>query len=311
MIARLARGLMLLELLAAALIAVAATKWWHVEPWELAALYGVAGVLLVRLLITSNNFMLAWHHRSETPASHRLTAAQVCALFAREFHATLWSTSWTMPFKVFHKRDAHRPVGLPVLLIHGWACNSGYWHAMSRAFQHANITHHAVDLEPVLADIDSYATMIHDAVETLCRDSGQSTAVIIVGHSMGGLAARAYLRRHGYERVAQLITLGSPHHGTTLANFGRGMNSRQMHWRDGRPSAWLCRLNEEEDPAVRARIVSIYSHHDNIVAPQISSHLEGARNIEYQGIGHVALARHPLIHARVIAEIRNASARRL
>jgi triacylglycerol lipase len=298
----------LLEFLAAALIAVAAVKWWQVGPWELAALYGIAAVLLARLSITANNFMIAWRHRSETPPSHRLTAAQACALFAREFHATLWSTSWTMPFKTFRRHEVHYPNGLPVLLIHGWACNSGYWHAMSKALEHANIAHHAMDLEPVLADIDSYAPMIHEAVEALCRDSGQTT-VVIVGHSMGGLAARAYLRKSGCERVAQLITLGSPHHGTVLANFGKGTNSRQMHWRNGKPSTWLRRLNDEEDAAARARIVSIYSHHDNIVAPQTSSHLEGARNIEYQGIGHVALARHPLIHARVIAEIRNASAR--
>jgi len=77
----------------------------------------------------------------------------------------------------------------------------------------------------------------------------------------------------------------------------------------GAPSLWLRKLDSGENATTRARIVSIYSHHDNIVAPQTSSHLDGARNIEYQGIGHVALALHPLIHARVLAEIRNASAR--
>jgi pimeloyl-ACP methyl ester carboxylesterase len=307
MIARLARGLILLELLIATLVAVACIAWWELKPWERAAFYGVAFVLLVRLFITANNFAIAWRYRSETPVSHRLSAAQACAMFAGELRASLWSTSWAMPFKTFNKRNVPNPNGLPVLLIHGWACNSGYWNTLSKTLERSNITHHALDLEPVLADIDSYTTMIHDAIETLCRESGHAS-IAIVAHSMGGLAARAYLRAYGCERVTQLITLGTPHHGTALANFGKGANSRQMHWRDNAPSAWLCQLNEEEDPAVRARIVSIYSHHDNIIAPQTSSHLDGARNIAYAGIGHVALALHPLIRARVIAEIRNVAA---
>jgi len=267
--------------------------------------------LLVRLIITANNFIVAWCYGSETPPAHRLTNAQACALFAGEFRATLWSSSWALPFKSvrqFHAApDKMRPGSLPVLLVHGWGCNSGYWKPMSRALARANISHRAVSLEPVLADIDQYVSTIHTAVEELCSETG-SQSVVIVGHSMGGLATRAYLRKYGRARVAQLVTLGSPHHGTVLANFGRGANSRQMHLHGGAPSAWLQQLNAEESAEVRARIVSVYSHHDNIIAPQTSSHLPGARNIEYRGIGHVALGLHPLIHARVIAEVRSASA---
>jgi hypothetical protein len=57
---------------------------------------------------------------------------------------------------------------------------------------------------------------------------------------------------------------------------------------------------------VYALFVSIYSHHDNIIAPQTSSRLPGATNIELCGIGHVALAPHPAVQARVIDEIRRA-----
>ena len=41
-----------------------------------------------------------------------------------------------------------------------------------------------------------------------------SGKLVLVTHSMGGLAARAYLKRHGSARVAKLITLACPHHGT-------------------------------------------------------------------------------------------------
>jgi len=314
---RFTRQLLLWQLCAAVLMCLLAGLWGHLR-WPLAALTGVAAVLLARVALTANNFAIAWRYHSETPPDYRLTILQTCALFLREFYATMWNSSWAMPFKRFGKRDIAHANGLPVLLIHGYGCNSGYWDSLSTVLTRANVTHHAIDLEPILADIDSYVPAIDAAIETLCRDGGRNgerASIVIVAHSMGGLAARAYLRDHGAARVAQLITLGTPHHGTGIANYGAGANSRQMRWsgsaKNGAPSAWLRKLDEGESAAVRARIVSIYSHHDNIISPQTSAHLDGARNLEYQGIGHVALALHPQIQARVLAEIRNASAQTL
>lgn len=218
------------------------------------------------------------------------------------------SSSWTMPFHTFSRRIVANPATPPVLLIHGYGCNSGYWHAMSKALIRANITHYAINLEPVLGGIDEYVPKIHEAVEHICRENGGSKTVIIA-HSMGGLAARAYLRDHGSRRIARVITLGTPHHGTALARFGIGLNTRQMLWTLGEQeclsSAWLRKLAASEDESVYRLIVSIYSHQDNIVSPQTSSHLNGARNIEFHGIGHVALASHALIQAQVIREIRD------
>jgi hypothetical protein len=86
-----------------------------------------------------------------------------------------------------------------------------------------------------------------------------------------------------------------------------------MHWignaRNGRPSDWLSELAKTEGQAVRARFVSLYSHHDNIVAPQTSAHLPGATNIEFHGIGHVNLASNPQIQACVLEQIHLASQR--
>jgi hypothetical protein len=68
-------------------------------------------------------------------------------------------------------------------------------------------------------------------------------------------------------------------------------------------SPWLRELAASEDEATRALITSIYTHHDNIVAPQTSSLLPGARNIEFGGIGHVAMGSNPRILAEVMREI--------
>jgi triacylglycerol esterase/lipase EstA (alpha/beta hydrolase family) len=130
---------------------------------------------------------------------------------------------------------------------------------------------------------------------------------------MGGLAIRAYIREHGLQRIAQVITLGTPHGGTAVAQFGVGANCAQMHRshdsRGGTPSRWLQRLEASENAQTRTRFVSIYSHHDNIIAPQTSSYLPSAINIGLHGIGHVTLAVDASVQSLVVEEIRKASRR--
>lgn len=306
MIAWLTRGLLLVQAAAAVGVFLVLMRKTGLDSPLLAALLGIASVFGVRLLIVLNNFMLAMSNRSPLPEPFRLDWLQRFALFFGEVRATLTASSWTMPFHRFRKRPAENARGLPVLLVHGYGCNSGYWQGMSKALNAACITHHAVDMEPVFGSIDDYVPLIHAAVEELCRDTG-ADSIVIVAHSMGGLATRAYLREHGATRVAKIITLGTPHHGTVLAQFGIGTNTREMHWvvnEQERPgSAWLHALTQAEDPETYRLFVSIYSHHDNIIAPQTSSHLPGAHNIALYGIGHVALALDPQVQQIVNREV--------
>jgi triacylglycerol esterase/lipase EstA (alpha/beta hydrolase family) len=310
MIVRITRTLLFVQLVIAIAIAVVLVKLFHVDHPVMAMLAGIGIVLLVRMQITANNFFLSSRYRSETPPAYRLKWWQACRLFLQEYRATMTSSSITMPFYAFTKRVAEKPSALPVLLIHGYGCNSGYWHAMSKALTKAQITHYAVSMEPIVCGIDDYVQAVHEAVEAMCKETG-SDKIVIVAHSMGGLVTRAYLRDHGGARIAKAITLGTPHHGTGVARFGIGQNCREMNWSaeagQGVSSAWLRRLAESEDQKLYKILVSLYSHHDNIISPQTSSHVPGATNIEFFGIGHVALAFHPAVQARVIAEIRNTS----
>jgi triacylglycerol lipase len=310
MVALVSRIFMVLQGMAALLLCWVAIHYWRVGNPLVAAIIGVGAVVLFRLFITANNFWLSWLYRSETPKNRQLGPMRALRLFVGEFFATMKSSNWTMAFHQFDKRVVDRPSGLPLLLIHGYGCNSGYWHAMSHALQSANILHHAVSLEPMFGGIEDFVPSVKRAVDELCKVTG-SDKIIIVAHSMGGLVARAYLRDHGAAHIAKVITLGTPHSGTGLANFGVGLNSRQMRWqgsaKTGGPTAWLTKLAQDEDDRVRALFVSIYSHHDNIVSPQTSSDLPGAKNVEFHGIGHVALALHPAVQARVIEEVLAAS----
>lgn len=288
-------AILLLQLAAALAIGWGVLHWWpQGGPWA-AALLALAGVAAVRLAISLNNFHMAARAASVTPEEHRLDWRGALRLFYAEFRASMLTTSWHL---LRPNRRLHLAAGVPVLLLHGYGCNSGYWVHLSARLRQAGISHMALDLEPIAGSIDQYADRIHAALERLCQAAGSPQA-IIVAHSMGGLASRAYLRRHGARRVARVITLGTPHHGTALASFGPGVNAREM--RLGSP--WLAALAAGETPETRALFVSLWSHHDNIIAPQDSSFLPGARNIAFGGVGHVALGADECILRAVMDEI--------
>jgi hypothetical protein len=66
---------------------------------------------------------------------------------------------------------------------------------------------------------------------------------------------------------------------------------------------WLTALANSESPALRARMKSIYSRHDNIVSPQQSAQLPGATNMGFDLIGHVALGFDSDVLALLMTEI--------
>jgi triacylglycerol esterase/lipase EstA (alpha/beta hydrolase family) len=284
---------------------VAWALWRHGWPAWAALLAGAGVVALVRLAINMNNFVMAGWAASATPAAYRIGPGARLRMLAEEFCASMLVTSWHVPRGRPHMtvyRDSDR---VPVLLVHGYGCNSGYWAHLVPLLDRERISHASIDLEPVAGSIDGYAPLIEARVRELCAATG-AARIAIVAHSMGGLAARAWMRAYGSARVVRLVTLGTPHHGTALARFGLGANAVQMR-RDG---AWLRDLAAAEGPDVRARIVSLYTHHDNIVAPQDSSVLPGARNVAFGGVGHVALGSNPRVLAEVLRALRELHAER-
>jgi len=284
---RMLRWLLVVQGVGAAAIAFAAWHWFGVAlPMALAL--GLACVVLVRLIINMNNFVLSACFASPTPRAFHLGWRARLRLLAEEYRSSMLTTSWFMPRARACRRIETDSGYLPVLLIHGYGCNSGYWRSLIPRLERNHISYAAIDLEPVGGAIDGYVPLVERAVADLCAATGASR-VAIVAHSMGGLVARAWMRAHGSARVARLVTLGTPHHGTGLANFGLGANAAQMRRVRGAACDWLCQLAASEDPARRALVTSIFSHHDNIVSPQTSSVLEGARNIALGGVGHVAL----------------------
>ena len=146
---------------------------------------------------------------------------------------------------------------------------------------------YTVDYTPPLAKIASYAPQLARAVDEILAATG-AKRLVLIGHSMGGLVSRAYMDQFGGDKVAHVVTLGTPHLGTWMTRFAIGPNLRDMD----ENSAWLAGLRERE--AARSahpyeNFSCLYTHHDNLVAPQSNAVLPGATSIAVSGIGHVSL----------------------
>lgn len=173
---------------------------------------------------------------------------------------------------------------IPVLLVHGYICNHRVWDDVAPALREAGHPVFTVDLEPLFTSIDDYAPLIEQAVTELCRQTG-APKVALVGHSMGGLVIRAWMRAHGVDRVARVVTLGSPHVGTQIDPHPKTANGKQMAWR----SDWLQALAASESSATRQLLRIALTLQDNIVYPQQAQVLEGAQVTVFEGMGHLEL----------------------
>jgi triacylglycerol esterase/lipase EstA (alpha/beta hydrolase family) len=147
----------------------------------------------------------------------------------------------------------------------------------------------------VFGSIEAYASHVEEGVRKLEETTG--LAPVVVAHSMGGLAVRAWLQaREADARVHRVFTIGSPHHGTWLGRFGRTPNTRQMRLH----GPWLGNLAAREPQARYGRFTCFYSHCDNIVFPPSTATLPGADNRHLEGWSHVHLAFHPAVFEEVM-----------
>lgn len=294
--------------------------------WQIIGFASVAAVLFA--IIFFHGLFIATHflrmqraNRTDPvpPAGWTAVAAAWLSETLTAWRVFYWRQPWRSHLEADHvpvhtpanlaKRHAGPPAGdaaapvarsaRGVVFIHGFVCNRGLWLDWMHRLRGEGAPFVAVNLEPVFGSIDGYAPQVEAAVRQLEHATGLPP--LLVCHSMGGLAARAWLRsvrvRGGdpLARVHRIVTIGSPHHGTRL---GDGLphvpavrNGEQMRHR----SAWLQDLAAQEPGLQMARFVCFYSNCDNIVFPTSTATLAGADNRLVPGCAHVALAFHPRV----------------
>jgi triacylglycerol lipase len=286
MSARILRVALGIEILAYAIVtALAGREYGWSDGQVVAAL--LALILGVRLVAVAVTFGFGWVYRMPRSAQQRIGALAAARMFFEEYLSFLALFLVIQPFERgfmgAERAGRVRPGATPVLLVHGYGCNRGAWWWLRPRLERAGLSVATVNLEPMFGSIDQYVEPLRRRVDALCAETG-AARIVLVAHSMGGLACRAYLAEHGIDRTAKLIALGSPHGGSEIARLGLGRNARQME----AGSAWLQALNSKPVPK-GLRAVAIYSVHDNFVMPQDAQRLVGADNRPLGGLGHFSL----------------------
>jgi triacylglycerol lipase len=134
---------------------------------------------------------------------------------------------------------------------------------------------------PSLKPCDGSAPL-HDLAKQLAAFIGENLQpgerCDLVGHSMGGMVARAYVQRHGgRERVRRLVTLAAPHHGSLLAWCWPGRGARDL--RPGSP--FLRDLARDVHHLEGILVASVWTPFDLVIVPARSSELSVGRNVRF------------------------------
>jgi triacylglycerol esterase/lipase EstA (alpha/beta hydrolase family) len=175
----------------------------------------------------------------------------------------------------------------PVLLVPGYGGNLQSLQPLVTALRSAGRI--AVMVEPVgdgTGDLRVQAQHLAEVAARVREDAG-AASVDVIGYSAGGVVARVWVRDDGGAKVARrVLTLGSPHHGSSQAALG-------AEFAGGCAAACeqlipdsdlLRRLNAGDETPAGPLWSTVRSTSDQVVTPVDSAALSGAINIVVQDV---------------------------
>lgn len=184
-----------------------------------------------------------------------------------------------------------------VVLVHGFLATAGVLRPLAERLEGDTGAHAASFTHLPGEGIERIARRIDALVRRL---SPGTRRLHLVGHSVGGLAARYYVDELGGDaRVVQTISLASPFSGVPRASLLPGSLAKDLH----PDNPLLARLRAGVGQGVPH--FSIAGSSDALVA---SGALPSAASLEVPGCGHNALLYDPLVLGEVVSRVRAAMA---
>jgi len=187
--------------------------------------------------------------------------------------------------------DEHRPV----VFVHGWGCHPAHFAGFRQYFGLMGRTRtYAIDLTE-LDSLDEMAERLQAFIAEVvrCNELGGEEQIDLVGFSMGGVVARLALQDdETRDRIATLVTMGSPHSGTYLARLAATPLTVEL--RPGSPAMdRLQELQAMQDAPDGPRLVALWSPADTVILPAEGARLDGAVNIQLDEQTHFGFLLHP------------------
>ncbi|GEM_PF-2251928 len=236
--------------------------------------------------------------------------------YARKFASdipAMWrcfKMRWMAYFRPHPPIPFHINGKTPIILVHGYMHDNSVWEDLRLTLKNAAVGPvFSPSLSRSIDDIRKSAREVAIWVQIAKKTTG-CDSVILVGHSMGGLAS-AYAVQHylDEEDVIGVITLGTPHHGTSLANIAIGKAAFQMRTE----SAFVSGLRNNIQLNPKTEYICLGSLADEAVLPASSCFLykegEGV-GITYDHVGHNAMLFDERVAEDVVSMIQTLNDRR-
>lgn len=190
---------------------------------------------------------------------------------------------------------------IPVLLVHGYLQNKTVWlwfHKKLRKIPEIGPLYN-INLFPPFCSIAQHSDTLKKEIERIKVET-QQNKIILVGHSMGGLAASYYTEYLAKpNEVEKVIALGSPFQGTRLVALGFGACVKEM----APQSAFLQELTQRIQHS-SAAYYYVGSQIDNLILPWTAAfppdqHLPGKNKLILEDYGHLRL----LVSPRIVDQL--------
>jgi len=192
----------------------------------------------------------------------------------------------------------------PVVLVPGYGGSTESLTALAGRLQRGGRDASVVALPGGgIGDLRAQADAVEAAVAAaLARTAAPS--VDLVGYSAGGVVARLWVEEYdGVRRARRVVTLGSPHHGASLAGVAAVFAPEacpQACQQLAPGSDLLDGLNSGDETPTGPAWVSVWTAQDETVTPVESARLAGAVDVRLQSVcadavvAHGGLPRDPL-----------------
>lgn len=198
---------------------------------------------------------------------------------------------------------------VPIVVVPGYGGDAGSVATLATRLRSLGRPVHVVELPSFgTGTVAGSARALDRAIDRL-----EVTRVDLVGHSAGGVVIRYWVSELGGDELARrVVTLGSPHHGTTLAAQLGGLSPADCRGAcaELRPGSQLLRdLNERDETPGAASWTAVWTADDETVTPVDSATLTGAANVRVQDlcpgvrVSHGGLARDELPLAVTLAAV--------
>lgn len=173
---------------------------------------------------------------------------------------------------------ATQPQGT-VLLIPGYGGGTGQVDQLAASLNDAGFATEVISIGDGTDDLRGYARTVSERAGDLV--TAGLPAPDLIGYSAGGVVARIAATQQP-DLYRKVITLGSPHQGTTTADAGALFGQCPESCQQLRPGSDL--LAELAEPAYPGDWLSVWSDTDAVIRPVDSSQLGGVTDYRLQQV---------------------------